>query len=136
MSVAFSAFVWSGHSCPLPLVLILVLVLILTLKLLLIATDSSQPGPNQKTTLTSKAADKSVRPTPSFNLTYPEPPIVLGTNRQPCPHRILPDILEFLPETFVRPQHMIQRLILPNWSGAAKQSIYAPSRNSLDQLQD
>ena len=29
MSVAFSVFVWSGHSCPLPLMLILVLVLVL-----------------------------------------------------------------------------------------------------------
>jgi hypothetical protein len=31
---------------------------------------------------------------------------------------------------------MIQRLILPNWPGAAEQSIDAPSRNFLDQLQD
>jgi hypothetical protein len=75
-------------------------------------------------------------PPRSFNLSHPKPPIVLRTNHQPRPHRILPDILEFLAEAFIRPKHMIQRLILPNWPGTAEQFIYAPSRNSLEQLQD
>src|ERR1700722_11618307 len=94
------------------------------------------PGRKSRPTSSSKAADKSVRPARLFNLSHPKPPIVLRTNHQPRPHRILPDILKFLAETFIGPQHMVERLILPNWTGNAEQSIYAPSRHSLDQLQD
>jgi hypothetical protein len=89
MSVAFSAFVWSGHSCPLPLGLILVLVLILICGCSRLASDSSQSATtNQKTTLTSKAADKSVRPTRSFSVSHPK---ATDSPRDEPPARPAPD---------------------------------------------
>jgi len=46
--------------------------------------------------------------------TYPQPPIILMPLNQSRLHRILPNILAFILETLMRPQHMIERLFFPD----------------------
>src|ERR1700746_3683524 len=56
---------------------------------------------------------------------HTEPPIVLRFLHQSRFHRILPDVFTFLSQTLIRPQHMIERLFLPNWTRVVEKLVDA-----------
>jgi hypothetical protein len=66
----------------------------------------------------------------------PQPPIILRPSNQPSLHRILPNVLAFIFQTFVRSQHMIEGLLFPDRTGRVQKLVNAMSRGTLQALQD
>jgi hypothetical protein len=66
----------------------------------------------------------------------PQPLILFGTHHQPPPHRILSDVLALFFQALIRPQHVIEGLLLPNWAGAMEQLVNPMSSSALRALQD
>jgi hypothetical protein len=69
-------------------------------------------------------------------LFHPQPPIVLRPSHQPPPHRILPNVFQFLRETFFRPQHVIKRLFLPHRPRPSQRPIQAVCGSRFNPLQN
>src|ERR1700677_2438191 len=79
----------------------------------------------RRATTKSRAADRSVRPTP-------EPGIILRLRRQAPAYRVLADVLQLLLQASIAAQGMVERLLLPDRTRHSQYLIHAASRDAFN----
>ena len=62
----------------------------------------------------------------------PKPRVGFRGDGESAPQGILPKVFEFLDEAFGGSEHVVERLVLPDWSLGAAKLVGASGRDALD----